>query len=84
MGKVSDIIDGWKNYFQGSDSVNLETAKERAGICTECPAIKKGLHAAILPDKQISKIKGFYCGDCGCPLSTAVRSSGYECPRKKW
>lgn len=88
MGKAKDILDGWKNYFQGADAVTLDIAKERAKICSGCEAATYGAHAAILPDMQISEIQGHYCskkkGGCGCPLSTAVRSSGYECPKGKW
>lgn len=84
MSAIGNIINGWSNYFQGSDPVNLELAKERAGICADCPSMKYGKHAAILPDAKLGNIKGHYCGQCGCPLSAAVRSSGYECPLKKW
>lgn len=81
---INNIINGWKNYYQGSDPVTLELAKERAKICVECPKIKYGKHAAILPDVQIGEIKGHYCGLCKCPISTAVRSKDYKCPENKW
>lgn len=84
MGQVDNIINGWKNYFQGSKSIHLPIAKERAKTCIECPDIKKGLHSAILPDMQIKKIKGHYCGVCKCPISTIVRSEDYKCPKGKW
>ena len=84
MGKVEDIISGWSNYFQGSKSGTLDQAKTRAAICVECEHIKYGAHAAILPDTQLGEIQGYYCGECLCPISTAVRSSGYKCPLNKW
>ncbi|MBE8727977.1 hypothetical protein [Flavobacterium hungaricum] len=88
MGKLDDILNGWSNYLQGDDVANLELAKERAEICIKCPAAKFGLHTAILPDYSISEIQGMYCskkeGGCGCPLSTAVRSKNYKCPKKLW
>lgn len=84
MSKVKDIINGWSNYFQGGNSENLETAKQRADICSNCPSIKYGKHAAILPDAKLGNIKGHYCGECLCPISTAVRSKDYECPLGKW
>lgn len=84
MSKVDDILNGWGNYLKGSHPTTLDKAKERAEICAGCPFAKKGLHAAVLPDYSISKIKGMYCGDCGCPLSTAVRSENYKCPQNKW
>ncbi|GLB47763.1 hypothetical protein [Neptunitalea lumnitzerae] len=82
--EIKAIIDGWRNYFQGSSSVGLTLAQERAVICSTCEYAKYGKHAAILPDAQIGNIQGYYCGVCKCPLSTAVRSSGYECPKNKW
>ena len=84
MSKVNDILNGWSNYLIGSDSANLELAKQRAEICVNCPFAKQGLHTAILPDYSIAEIQGMYCSDCGCPLSTAVRSKDYKCPIGKW
>ena len=84
MSEINDIIEGWSKYFKGSNSVDLEMAKKRAAICVECEMIRHGAHAAILPDAQLGEIQGHYCGECKCPLSTAVRSSGYTCPLKKW
>lgn len=88
MSKVNDILNGWENYFKGKDSATLEKAKQRAEICAKCPAAKHGLHTAILPDFSISEIQGMYCskeeGGCGCPLSTAVRSENYKCPKDLW
>lgn len=84
MGQVDNIIEGWKNYFKGGNAVLLELAKKRAQICVSCNHIKYGKHAAVLPDTQIGEIKGHYCGVCKCPLSTAVRSSAYQCPKQKW
>ncbi|GLB53046.1 hypothetical protein NBRC110019_20860 [Neptunitalea chrysea] len=81
---IRAIIEGWSNYFQGSGAVALAQASERATICAACPDAKYGKHAAILPDAQLGEIQGHYCGVCKCPLSTAVRSSGYHCPKNKW
>lgn len=84
MSKVEDIINGWENYFQGSDAETLQEAKRRAEICAVCPHLKKGLHSALLPDMQIKEIQGHYCGVCKCPSSTMVRSKYYKCPKGKW
>jgi hypothetical protein len=88
MSKVNDIINGWGNYLKGSDPATLELAIQRAEICAKCPTAKHGLHAAVLPDYSISKIKGMYCskklGGCGCPISTAVRSKEYKCSKGFW
>lgn len=88
MSKVDDIINGWGNYLHGSDQTTLEKARQRAEICATCPAATRGLHTALLPDFQLGKIQGMYCskkkGGCGCPLSTAVRSENYKCPKNLW
>lgn len=88
MSKIDDIINGWSNYFKGSYNTTLRVAKERASICAECPTASFGLHTAILPDLCINEIQGMYCdkkkGGCGCPLSTAVRSKNYKCPKNRW
>lgn len=84
MSKVKNIIDGWSNYFQGSDPATLVEAKRRAEICAKCPMMKYGKHAAILPDMQIKEIQGHYCSVCKCPISTIVRSKDYKCPKGKW
>ncbi len=83
MSFLGEILNGYSNYFKGSED-NTELAKERATICAECPLAKKGLHAAILPDASIGEIQGLYCGDCGCPLSPKVRSEQSKCPQGKW
>lgn len=84
MSKAKDIINGWSNYLIGDDPANLILAKKRADICEKCPFAKFGLHAAILPDYSLSEIQGMYCSACGCPLSTAVRSKDYKCPKLLW
>lgn len=84
MSKISEIINGWSNYFKGSNPVNLQTAKERAEQCSKCDEAKYGMHAGILPDVQIKEIQGHYCGICKCPLSPKVRSSDSNCPLNKW
>lgn len=81
---VDDILNGWKNYLLPTNKTTEEMARKRAEICSSCPSAKHGLHTAVLPDYKIKEIQGKYCGECGCPLSTAVRSENYECALKKW
>ncbi len=81
---IKDILNGWTNYFIGSDKASLKEAKRRAEICNKCPLKKHGLHSAILPDMSIKEIQGYYCGDCGCPLSPKVRSKNSKCTKGKW
>ena len=89
MDKVKNIINGWSNYLKGTNPAEMKTAKIRASICVnECDAATYGIHTAVLPDYSIQDIQGMYCdkkkGGCGCPLSTAVRSKDYKCPKNKW
>lgn len=81
---INEILNGWKNYFIGSNKTSLKEAKRRANICNDCPHKKYGIHSAILPDMNIKEIKGYYCGDCGCPLSPKVRSMNSKCSKGKW
>ena len=84
MSKVENILDGWKSYLIPMQRAKLDEAKRRAKICSECPDAKHGSHTAVLPDYSVKEIQGHYCGVCKCPLSTAVRSKNYECPKNKW
>lgn len=88
MPSIDLILNGWNNYFKGDSYVGIDVARDRAEICATCEVATYGKHLAVLPDLQIKKIQGYYCskkkGGCGCPLSTAVRSSGYKCPLGKW
>ena len=69
MSLLSNILEGYKNYFIGEDEVTEKEAKRRAQICALCEHAKHGAHAAILPDMKIKEIQGMYCGVCKCPLS---------------
>lgn len=84
MKKLKMILEGWTNYFVDANGVILEEAHKRAALCSTCPSARWGLHSALLPDMQLQEIQGYYCKECGCPLSTAVRSKSYRCPLKKW
>jgi len=81
---IEDILNGWVNYLKPMNETTKEIARQRAEICSSCPLAKHGIHTAVLPDYSIKEIQGKYCGECGCPLSTAVRSENYECPKNKW
>lgn len=80
---IGEILNGYANYFI-SDSTAERTAKERAAVCAACPFVKRGFHAALLPDMRLGEIQGLYCGDCKCPLSAKVRSKNTKCPQGKW
>lgn len=82
MGKLKQIIDGWKSYLI-DDPIALEKAKQRAKVCAECDKPKK-MFIEIIKDDDIQEIEGFKCSVCNCPLSTATRSKEYTCPLGKW
>lgn len=68
MGKLQEIIDGWKNFtFKNSEIEAL--AKDRARICVNCPQLKQNVNA---------------CKICGCYIPAKVRSIKSKCPLKKW
>jgi len=81
MGQISNILDGWGRYFKGGATV-LE--QERATICEECPEAVVGSYEKLMPDFSLKKIKGFKCNQCGCPLSSKLRSKNESCPLGKW
>ena len=88
MSKANDILNGWVNYLKNDNEEVLEIAKPRAEICAKCPIASYGLHTSVLPDYSFGEIQGYYCdsekGGCGCPISTAIRSKNYTCPKGKW
>ena len=84
MGKVNEILSGWKNYLLNDDSVDAKLAKHRADQCAKCPEAKRGIHTALLPDYSFAEIQGHYCNVCKCPLSAKVRSAESKCPKGKW
>ena len=67
MSRLSEIYDGWKNLtFQNSGVEKI--AKERIGICVECPKLNNRN----------------YCKLCGCYMPAKVRSPKSHCRIKKW
>jgi hypothetical protein len=66
---LGEIYNGWKNLVVKNDNPEVEEiAKERIGICVECPEFKS------------SKT----CGICGCFMPAKVRSMKSSCPDGKW
>jgi len=70
MGKLEEILSGWKNLIKKDPLVEIE-AKRRAKICSDCPSARV-------------KVGVLKCNECGCPLAAKTRSMGSECPLKKW
>lgn len=80
LKKATLIAEGWSNFLSASEVDDVE-AKRRANICAACPKAKKGSLLAMLKDK-ITKIAGYYCELCGCPLSAKIRTKEKTCD--KW
>lgn len=57
-----------------------ETFKKRAEICSNCELRKYSKYIDFIDD-ELKDVKGFVCGDCGCPLIAKIRSTDI-C--KKW
>jgi len=76
-----NITEGWKHYFSGATTAE---EKRRAAICEVCPAAMIGSYEKLMPDYSLKEIKGLKCGECGCPLSTKIRSKNEQCDLKKW
>lgn len=82
MGQISNILNGWKNYFI-EDSVVEKIAEERAQICVKCPfAVEKKLLIFVKDD--LEEVEGMACARCDCPLSAKIRSVKESCPEKLW
>lgn len=81
MGQISSIYKGWKKYLNGSVT---ELERSRAYKCKECPEAVVGTYEKLMPDFELEEIKGLKCNQCGCPLSTKLRSKDERCPLGQW
>lgn len=87
MSTAREIYDGWLHYskLKTMSTVDQKIAEDRAKVCGSCPsAVKSDLLSVILPDNTNKEIQGYKCSECGCPLSSKVRSITSQCPLKKW
>lgn len=78
---INNILTGWKNYLNKSEVTETKAAN-RAAVCAVCPHAKQGKILTFLND-HLNEIEGAYCNQCGCPLSTKIRSNDI-CPLNKW
>ena len=77
--RIFNIAKAWaKVITQQTD----EEAKRRAKICGGCESIEHSKFLDLVGD-EIKEVKGFVCGECGCPLVAKVRSNE-KCDLKKW
>ena len=54
----------------------------RGKICGGCDK-KQFSQFLDFIDDEIKEVKGFVCGECGCPLVAKIRSND-KCPLNKW
>ena len=83
VNKLNSIFHGWKNYAFPDASVE-KLAKERAEVCGKCDSAVYGTYEKLMKDFSLKEVQGMKCNECGCPLSTKLRSVEEECPLKKW
>lgn len=82
MGKLQNIIDGWRGYlFEGKETEAM--AMKRAKVCADCEHAVTGMIAQFIED-DIKDIEGLVCGLCDCPLSAKCRSKFETCKAGKW
>lgn len=80
--KMQKIVDGFKNTIFETPEVE-KLASERAVHCSECKHAIEG-RFEVIEEKRIKELKGMICDLCLCPLTTKLRSTEEECPKKKW
>ncbi len=76
-------VNGWKNYLFPNSRVERITY-QRAKICANCNKAVYGSYEKLMKDRTLKMVKGMKCSECGCPLSTKLRSVNETCPLKKW
>lgn len=79
--QISNIIQGWNSYFK---NITESYVFGRALECEQCPEAVIGTYEKFMPDNTLKKIQGLKCNQCGCPLSTKLRSKKENCPLGKW
>ena len=79
MSKIGIIAKAWLQVWNG---ITTTEHKRRAIICESCPSRKYKKYLDFIDDDLI-EVRGFVCGECGCPLIRKVRSED-NCQLKKW
>ena len=77
---MSNIITGFKNYF---NNISSEEIKSKSEICLQCKEIDDTLLLKVLKDITYPKLTGKKCKKCGCFLSAKLRSDS-KCPLNKF
>lgn len=68
MGKLNEIINGWKNYAIQTPAIE-DLAKNRAKFCVDCSQLRRNTNV---------------CKICGCYIPAKIRSVKSRCPLRKW
>ena len=65
------IIKAWIKVFKG---LTTDEDKRRAIVCEGCSERKYSKYIDFVND-DLKEVKGFICGNCGCPLIAKIRST---------
>lgn len=73
MGKLNNIIQGWKNDY-----------KDKRGLLP--PEIKEIFdeRLKICRSNECGKLELFVCGACGCPIKKKAKALTETCPVNMW
>ena len=82
MVQITNILNGWNNYFN-KDAVVEKVANQRAEFCAKCPFAVESIFTIFVND-ELKEIEGLICKRCNCPLSAKIRSIKETCPEKLW
>lgn len=82
LARLQHIISGWANYtFPSAKSEKV--AKKRAAVCANCAEAKFSSFIDVIEFRAV-EMQGYVCQECKCPITKAVRSMDYSCPKNKW
>jgi hypothetical protein len=82
LAKLHHIISGWANYTFPNEQAEA-VAKQRAAVCAKCPMAVFNDYIDVIEFRAV-ELKGYICSECSCPITKAVRSMEYSCPKNKW
>lgn len=77
MFNLVKVALAWKKVLL---KITTKEHRRRAKICEQCPLREFNKYVDFIDD-ELKEVKGFICGDCGCPLIAKIRSNDI-C--KKW
>lgn len=69
MGKIREILVGWKNLWFTSPEIK-KMAAEREAVCATCEHASKSIY--------------LHCNLCGCYIPAKASSKTSKCPDGRW